>query len=597
MGAGLSFISGLHCCGDGGAHQLYSSFDDDCSDECQPLLGDRERRAVASLVRLFEKDMRISFYDGEPLRALTVLAHSNIQHLQLSAATAFSEISEYDVRAVSRGALGPILHLLQSEHPDIQQGAARALGNLAAVAENKRLVVAMGGLEVLVRLMTSPSTDAQISSVGCITNLAADDDSKLAIAQSGALVPLTQLARSRDVRVRRNATGALLNMTHQAGLRRLVVDAGAVAALVDLLDAGDEDTRYYAITALSNIAADDPGRSALWEAAPGLVGALLHATAAPKIRIQAQAALTLRNLASDGRYQQAIVSHGGLGALLPLVQSPYTALVTSATACLRNLSIHPGNEEPIVGAGLLPDLIDLVAQMDQPELQCHAIATVRNLVANSGTDKQVYVDAGLFGSLRVVLSSKDAHSTVLREAAAALGVLVLNDRLWRPVVEQGLCQLLVHAMHAQSMDAEYNASLAIGTLVGRGQPVVFEGLLRVWQQPAGGLRGFLARALTHPDYVASNVRPVAVWVAMTLFNDGGTDFKEAIAADKQLLAAIADIGQAPPPAIFSNGGRNKTVADDADGGRASSIPDNATAADECPGLAPAQHIVGVVGTA
>ncbi|KAJ1736259.1 Vacuolar protein 8 [Coemansia biformis] len=610
MGAELSTIPCLRFCGGDDADGLGSS----SSNEYQPLLGDRERHAVAALVKLFESDRQISFYDGEPLKALTVLAHSNVHHLQLSAATAFSEISEYDVRPVSRAALGPILYLLQSEYPDVQQGASLALGNLASVSENKRLVVEMGGLELLVRQMLSPSTDAQINSVGCITNLAADEASKLAIARSGALVPLTRLARSRDVRVQRNATGALLNMTHQAELRLLLVEAGAVAVLVDLLDAGDDETQYYTVTALSNIAVDAAGRGALWDAAQGLVGMLLLAIKAPKIRIQAQVALTLRNLASDERYQRSIVSHGGLDALVPLLQSSYTALVISAAACLRNISIHPSNEEPIVGAGLLPELMDLVAQADQPELQCHAIATVRNLAANSGTDKQVFVDAGLFDRLRMVLASKATHSSVLCEAAAVFSVLALSDQLWRPVVELDFCRLLVQLTHTRHMDTEYNACLAIGTLAGRGQPEVFEELLRVWRLPSGGLREFLARVLALPEYAASNVRPVAVWVVMALLNSGRADLKKAIGADEQLIAAIADIGQAraaPPPssvstatswallpAIFGSGGKLAAAdagadacadagADaDVDGCPAPSILDGATAVDACRSPAP-----------
>ncbi|KAJ2711334.1 Vacuolar protein 8 [Coemansia spiralis] len=617
MGAGLSSIPGLRCCGGDESDEHGGGG----SSEYQPLLGDRERRAVASLVKLFENDTRISFYDGEPLKALTVLAHLNVHHLQLSAATAFSEISEYDVRAVSREALGLILHLLQSEHTDVQQGASLALGNLITVAENKRLVVAMGGLAMLVRQMMSPSTDAQINSVGCITNLAADEENKLAIAQSGALVPLTRLARSRDVRVQRNATGALLNMTHRAELRQLLVEAGAVAALADLLDAADEETQYYAITAISNIAVDAAGRGALWDAAQGLVGMLLHVIAAPNIRIQAQVALTLRNLASDERYQESIVALGGLDALAPLLQSSYTALVLSAAACLRNLSIHPANEEPIVGAGLLPELMDLAAQTEQPELQCHAIASVRNLVANSGTDKQVYVDAGLFGSLRALLGSSDTHRAVLCEVVAAFSVLALNDQLWRPVVEQDFCRLLVGALHAQSMDTEYNACLAIGTLAGRSQPEVFEELLRVWLQPRGGLRKFLARALTRPEYAASNVRPVAVWVVMALLSSGRPDFKRVIAADEQLVAAITSIGHAhagpkppPPPSTASTAASwallpaifGSSKAADADGVRPPSIADNAAAVDACRSLALpddhrmrllAQQIVATVGAA
>ncbi|KAJ2494276.1 Vacuolar protein 8, partial [Coemansia sp. RSA 2049] len=341
MGTSISAL--CHFCSD----TDYESEGGKYGQERRALLASQERQAVAALVKLFDNDRRIDFYEGEPLKSLTILAHSDVQHLQLSAATAFSEISEYDVRPVSREALKPMLYLLQSAYVDVQHCASAALGNLAGVKENKRLIVEMGGVDCLVRQMLSPSTDAQINSVGCITNLAADEDNKLAIAKSGALVPLTRLARSTDLRVQRNATGALLNMTHRADLRIMLVEAGSVAVLVELLEAKDEDTQYYAVTALSNIAVDDSGRDILWSSQPELISVLLKTLRKPNIKLQSQVVLTLRNLASDERYQAAVVAHGGLDALLPLLKSSYTLLIMSAAACLRNLSIHPDNEAPI----------------------------------------------------------------------------------------------------------------------------------------------------------------------------------------------------------------------------------------------------------
>ncbi|KAJ2163150.1 Vacuolar protein 8 [Coemansia sp. RSA 552] len=505
--------------------------------EHQPLLGDHERRAVATLVKLFENDTRISFYDGEPLNALTVLARSDVHHLQVSAATAFSEISEYDVRPVTRQTIGPILYLLQSPYADVQQGASQALGNLASVPENKPLIVEMGGLELLVRQMLSPSTGAQINSVGCITNLAADEDNKLKIAKSGALVPLTRLARSSDLRVQRNATGALLNMTHRAELRKMLVSAGAIPVLVELLEANDEDTQYYAITAISNIAVDPDGRGELWDAELSLVPALLGVISSKKIRVQAQVALTLRNLASDERYQRTIVGHGGLDALVPLLQSSYTVLVVSAAACLRNLSIHPDNEAPIICAGLLPDMLDLVPQADTPELQCHAIATIRNLVANY-SDKQAFIDAGLFDRFRMALTNRRADPQVLCELAAAFSVFVLNEQLWRPVVELGFCKLLFRLLKSGHMDTEYNTCLTLGSLAGKAQPEVFEELIHMWK---GGLRDYLVRTLAREEYAAT-VRPLSVWLVMALLNSGRADIRQAIARDTEMVAAIETVG-------------------------------------------------------
>ncbi|KAJ2579545.1 Vacuolar protein 8, partial [Coemansia sp. RSA 1836] len=489
-------------------------------------------------------DTRVCFYEGGALKALTVLAHSDVHHLQLSAATAFNEISEYDIRPISAQALEPMLYLLQSAYIDVQQGVSAALGNLASVSENKRLIVEMGGLELLIRQMLSPNTSAQINSVGCITNLAADEENKLAIAQSGALVPLTRLARSKDSRVQRNATGALLNMTHRPELRLMLVEAGSVAVLVDLIGSLDEETQYYAVTALSNIAVDDSGRTFLWDTQPQLVPILVKALHRPlKIKIQTQIVLTLRNLACESQYQVQIVDSGGLDVLLPLLQSSYTILITSTCACLRNLSIDRRNEGPIISAGFLPELADLIPQADEPDLQCHVISMVRNMAANSGQDKQAFIEAGLFDRVKTALTDSRTHPKVLCELAAALSVFALNDQLWQPIVERGFCKLLIQLTRTRDIETEYSACLTLGTLASKGQASVYDEFARLWRAPNGGIRGCLVKVLTLAEYGNTNVRSIAVWLAKTLLGCSRNDLVERIACDAQVVVAIEEIAK------------------------------------------------------
>ena len=60
--------------------------------------------------------------------------------LQRSAALAFAEITEKEVRPVGRDTLDPILFLLGSHDTEVQRAASAALGNLAV---NSVLLVAV----------------------------------------------------------------------------------------------------------------------------------------------------------------------------------------------------------------------------------------------------------------------------------------------------------------------------------------------------------------------------------------------------------------------------------------------------------------------
>ncbi|KAJ1664407.1 Vacuolar protein 8 [Coemansia sp. RSA 1813] len=514
--------------------------DDLSNREDEPLLSDEERQAIGMLVDLFERRASVNFYEGEPLKALSTLAYSDVYRLQISAATAFSEISERDTRPVSREALEPILHLLQSKHINVQHGASAALGNLAVNVENKLLIVRMGGLKPLIRQMLSPNIDAQINSVGCITNLATAEENKMRIANSGALLPLTHLARSSDVRVQRNAAGALLNMTHSAEHRQQLIRASAVPVLVELLGSEDSELQYYATTALSNIAVDESGRRLLWETQPVLVEALLRFVETSTVKVQCQAILTLRNLASDDQYQMLIVDKGGLDVLLPLLQSAYDPLVISVSACLRNLSIHPQNEEPILSSGVLPSLVGLITQSDNEEVQCHVVSALRNLVANNEADKSPFVEAGLFEHMRAVVADPNTSDVVMGEMVAALSVFVLDESLWMYVLEGDFLELLIPLTRSDSYELQCNTCAVISTFASKGLEAS-DRLIAAWDKPAGGLQSYLASFLVVDVGLEPMLRSVALWTVSLMLESDSPELVRLVISHPSIIPNIEKV--------------------------------------------------------
>ena len=98
--------------------------------------------------------------------------------------------------------------------------------------------------------------------------------------------------------------------------------ANVIPALIHLLNSSDSDVQYYCTTALSNIAVDgknllflqlfvflfifsvsviDVNRIKLAQSDPQLVQYLIQLMDAKSLKVQCQAALALRNLASDGK--------------------------------------------------------------------------------------------------------------------------------------------------------------------------------------------------------------------------------------------------------------------------------------------------------
>lgn len=147
----------------------------------------------------------------------------------------------------------------------------------------------------------------------------------------------------------------------------------------------------------------------------------------PSLKVQCQAALALRNLASDDKYQIEIVQKNGLPPLLRLLRSSFLPLILSAAACVRNVSIHPLNESPIIDSGFLQPLIELLAYEENEEVQCHAISTLRNLAASSEKNKLAIVEAGAVERIKSLVLT--VPLSVQSEMTACAAVLGLSGKL------------------------------------------------------------------------------------------------------------------------------------------------------------------------
>ncbi|KAI8354658.1 vacuolar protein 8 [Blakeslea trispora] len=519
------------CCGKRSRTGLY-----------EPLLQENEREAIAELLQYLEHRSDTNFFEGDPLQALSTLAYSDNIDLQRSAALAFAEITEKDVRQVGRETLDPILFLLQSHDVEVQRAASAALGNLAVNTENKLLIVKLGGLDQLIRQMGSPNVEVQCNAVGCITNLATHDENKTKIAKSDALRLLVDLAKSKDQRVQRNATGALLNMTHTQENRQQLVNAGAIPVLIGLLSSPDADVQYYCTTALSNIAVDAGNRKKLAQTDSRLVNYLIALMDTKSLKVQCQAALALRNLASDEKYQLEIVRCKGLAPLLRLLKSSFLPLILSSVACIRNISIHPSNESPIIDGGFVNPLIELLAYDENEEIQCHAISTLRNLAASSERNKRAIVEAGAVERIKSLIDKVPV--SVQTEMTAAIAVLALSDDLKQRLLSMGILDVLMELTSSENMEVEGNSAAAIGNL--SSKVADYTPFVNAWETPSGGLKKFLIQFLSEQQDVA--FQHIGVWTIEQFLDGGDTRLMSLIANSSQITHSVERIvreGQSP----------------------------------------------------
>lgn len=212
---------------------------------------------------------------------------------------------------------------------------------------------------------------------------------------------------------------------------------------------------------------DATNRAKLAQTEPKLIQSLVSLMESSSPKVQCQAALALRNLASDEKYQLDIVRASGLVPLLRLLQSSYLPLILSAVACIRNISIHPLNESPIIEEGFLKPLVDLLGSTDNEEIQCHAISTLRNLAASSDRNKALVLEAGAVQKCKQLVL--DVPSTVQSEMTAAIAVLALSDDLKLTLLSLGVFDVLIPLTQSTSIEVQGNSAAALGNLSSKGE--------------------------------------------------------------------------------------------------------------------------------
>lgn len=273
----------------------------------------------------------------------------------------------------------------------------------------------------------------------------------------------------------------------------------------------------------------------------------------PSPKVQCQAALALRNLASDEKYQLEIVRAKGLPPLLRLLQSSYLPLILSAVACIRNISIHPLNESPIIEAGFLKPLVELLGSTDNEEIQCHAISTLRNLAASSDRNKQLVLEAGAVQKCKELVLK--VPLSVQSEMTAAIAVLALSDELKKDLLNLGVFDVLIPLTDSESIEVQGNSAAALGNLSSKGPYLVsfprvaslivnlvddYSIFIKDWTEPNGGIHDYMHRFLASGD---PTFQHIAIWTLLQLLESEDKKLIDLVSKADDVIKMIKDISE------------------------------------------------------
>eukprot|EP01127_Copromyxa_protea_P014890 TRINITY_DN4219_c0_g1_i1.p1 TRINITY_DN4219_c0_g1~~TRINITY_DN4219_c0_g1_i1.p1 ORF type:complete len:730 (-),score=43.58 TRINITY_DN4219_c0_g1_i1:8-2197(-) len=241
-------------------------------------------------------------------------------------------------RMISSGAVRPLLHLLSSDDPQIQDCACNAIVNLQA---NKfgDIVYANGGLDALLRLNGSTNIDLQRVSqkgLGFITCVP-DELVVTEMMEKGAVLAFIRNANSDDVKMVQYASFALFKLISRretsAQLATYLANHDGISILLKLTRHPDSYVRTNACWALVHVSVT-PSCPYLMQ--NGGIEAFIRIASDPKLLECSSSGIAIMS----SRYPQQVEEKGGIDACANLLQSTDWRTVEKVVRGLTSLSTY-----------------------------------------------------------------------------------------------------------------------------------------------------------------------------------------------------------------------------------------------------------------
>ncbi|CAN8269800.1 unnamed protein product [Cochlearia groenlandica] len=142
---------------------------------------------------------------------------------------------ENRIKIANAGAIKPLISLISSSDPQLQEYGVTAILNLSLCDENKDLIASSGAINPLVRALKLGTSTAKENAACALLRLSQLEDNKFAIGRSGAIPLLVNLLETGGIRARKDASTALYSLCSAKENKIRAVHSGIMKPLVELM--------------------------------------------------------------------------------------------------------------------------------------------------------------------------------------------------------------------------------------------------------------------------------------------------------------------------------------------------------------------------
>ncbi|KAI3465262.1 hypothetical protein Pfo_021925 [Paulownia fortunei] len=239
------------------------------------------------------------------------------------------------VKIARAGAIRPLISIISSDDPQLQEYGVTAILNLSLCDENKEEIASSGAIKPLVQALRVGTSTTKENAACALLRLSQVEDNKIAIGRSGAIPPLVNLLENGNFRGKKDACTAVYSLCSVKENKVKAVQAGIMKPLVEMMaDFGSSmvDKSAFVVSLLVSVA---EARAELVE--EGGIPVLVEIMEVGTQRQKEIAAAILLQLCEDCVAYRTTVAREG--AIPPLVALSHTG-TSLAKRKVKNLTTH-----------------------------------------------------------------------------------------------------------------------------------------------------------------------------------------------------------------------------------------------------------------
>ncbi|XP_058218337.1 U-box domain-containing protein 4 [Rhododendron vialii] len=163
---------------------------------------------------------------------------------------------ENRLKIAQAGAIKPLISLISSADPQLQENGVTAILNLSLCDENKELIVYAGAIKPLVKALRIGTSTAKENAACALLRLSQIEENKILIGQSGAIPLLVKLLETGNIRGKKDASTALYSLCSVKENKIRAVESEIMKPLVELMadfGSGMVDKSAYVVGVLVGV--------------------------------------------------------------------------------------------------------------------------------------------------------------------------------------------------------------------------------------------------------------------------------------------------------------------------------------------------------